>query len=55
VNIQKVEELNILEFYLLMHDAVIWNLSQTEDGKKRLDKAWMLQQTEPDVGKFPGR
>jgi hypothetical protein len=54
-NIKEVEELNILEFYLLMHDAVVWNLSQTEEGRKRLDKSWVLQQTEPDVGKFPGR
>lgn len=53
IGIREVEDLNVLEFYLLMHDALIWNLSQTEDGRKRLNQSWMLQQTEPDVGKFP--
>lgn len=55
LNIREVEDLNILEFYLFMHDAVVWNLSQSEDGRKRLDKSWMLRQTEPDIGEFPGR
>lgn len=55
VSIREVEELNVLEFYLLMHDAVVWNLSRSEEGRKRLDKSWTLQQTEPEIGKFPGR
>jgi hypothetical protein len=53
VSIRDVLELSILEFYLLLHDAVVWNLSQTEEGRKYLDRAWTLRQTEPDVKKFP--
>ena len=55
VNIREVEELNVLEFYLLLHDAVVWNLSQTEEGRKRLNKGWTLRQTEPDIRRFPRR
>jgi hypothetical protein len=55
ISIQDVLELSILEFYLLLHDAVVWNLSQTEEGRKYLDRAWILRQTEPDVKRFPKR
>jgi hypothetical protein len=55
ISIRDVLELSILEFYLLLHDAVVWNLSQTEEGRKYLDRAWILRQTEPDVKRFPRR
>ena len=55
LTIHEVEELGVLEFYLLMHDAIVWNLSQTEDGQKRLERSQRFRQTEPDVSGFPGR
>jgi hypothetical protein len=55
ISIRDVLELSILEFYLLLHDAVVWNLSQTEEGRRYLDRAWTLRQTEPEIGRFSGR
>lgn len=48
-----VENLNVLEFYLLLHDAVVWRLSQTEEGQEYLEKAERLSMTEPERGGAP--
>jgi len=44
----EVEELNIVDFWLLLRNAVIYNRMQSEDGRKYLDKCWCMEQTKPD-------
>lgn len=44
----EVEELNIVDFWLLIRNAVIYNRMQSEDGRKYLDKCWCMEQTKPD-------
>lgn len=44
----RINELIIFEYWLLLRDAVIFNYSQTDEGIKYLDKCWTLEQTKPD-------
>lgn len=44
----RIEDLEVFEYWLLLRDAVIFNCTQTEEGKEYLDKCWCLEQTEPD-------
>lgn len=48
IDFNKIEELNIADFWLLLRNAVIYFRSQTDEGKEYLDKCWCLEQTEPD-------
>jgi len=41
----EVNELNIFEYWYLLRDATIYNLSQTEKGQEYLDTCWRLTQT----------
>ena len=49
-----VENLDVFTFFLLLHDAVVWRLSETERGREYLDTAARLRMTEPEPG-LPGR
>lgn len=40
--------LDIITYYKTLRDAVIYNNMQTKEGRKRLDDAWILEQTKPD-------
>ena len=33
---------------MLLRDAYIYLLSQTEEGRKKLEEAWILEQSKPD-------
>lgn len=44
----EVEELDIIEYWGLLHDAAIWNCNKSEDGRKYLENAWYYAQTKPD-------
>ena len=44
----RIEELNIFEYWLLLRDSVIWNHMQTEEGRKYLEDCWRMEQTTPD-------
>ena len=46
----QVDELNYIDYLIYRRDAFIWKMSQTEEGKKYLDNAYRLEQTEPDRG-----
>jgi hypothetical protein len=41
-------ELDVFSYWLLLHDAVVYNCQQTEQGRAYLEKCWLLDQTEPD-------
>lgn len=49
VNIVQVEDLDILTFFALLHDAIVYQLSQTSDGREYLDSCRRMRQTEPDI------
>ncbi len=48
LNMLQVDELNYIDYLIYRRDAFIWKMSQSEDGKKYLDNAYRLEQTEPD-------
>lgn len=48
MSIPDVLELPILDYLELFRDAVIYNNLRSEEGKQRLDDAWILEQTKPD-------
>lgn len=48
MSIPDVLELPLLDYLELYRDAVIWNNMKSEDGMKRLDDAWILEQDKPD-------
>lgn len=43
-----VYEFDVFEFWTLLHDAVVYNNSQTKEGRKWLRNAWRLTRTAPD-------
>ena len=45
---REIDCLEVFEFWLLLRDAYIYKLKQTEEGIKYLDKCWILEQTKPD-------
>ena len=46
----RLNNLNVFEFWLLLRDAVVYNCQQTEEGRDYLEKCWVAEQTEPDRG-----
>ena len=48
LSMAEITELDVFNFWALMHDAVIYNHAQTEEGRKWLKNAHRLEQTEPD-------
>jgi len=47
-DLDRIEELEVTEFWLLLRDAVVYNCQQTEEGRDYLEKCWLTDQTEPD-------
>lgn len=48
ISVMDVYTLDIFTFWALLHDAVVYNHSQTQKGREWLKNAWRLTQTEPD-------
>lgn len=48
ISVMDVYALDIFTFWALLHDAVVYNHSQTKKGREWLKNAWRLTQTEPD-------
>lgn len=48
LSFERLEDLVIMEFWLYLRDAVVYNCSQTEKGKEYLEKCWIMEQTTPD-------
>ena len=49
-----VYDLDIITFWALLRDSVIYNRAQTETGRKWLRNAWRITQTEPAKTKLAG-
>lgn len=39
-------------YMLLLRDAFIYRMEQTDEGKKYLKNCWRLEQTQPERGKL---
>lgn len=52
LNFNEVIELDCITFKMLVRDAFIDRMSQTEDGRDYLEQCWVLKQTEPDTAKL---
>ena len=48
ISVLEVEELNLVEYLFFLREAVIYNCSQTDEGREYLRNAKRLEQTEPD-------
>lgn len=48
LSIYEVDNITILEYWLLLRDSFIYRLAQTKDGKEYLNNAYRLTQTEAD-------
>lgn len=47
-SLNDIYSLDIFEYWEILHDAVVWNRSSTEEGREYLENAYYYQQTEPD-------
>lgn len=52
IPLPQVGEFDLFTFYALLRDAVIFNHSQTKEGRKWLKNAWRITQTEPETEKL---
>ena len=52
LNFNEVIELDCITFKMLVRDAFVDKMSQTEDGRDYLEQCWVLKQTEPDTAKL---
>lgn len=48
----QVYEMDIFTFWALLRDVIIYNQSRTKAGRKWLNNAYRLTQTEPDLPKL---
>ncbi len=48
INLYEVDDIPITEYWLILRDAFIYRLSQTEKGREYLKNAYRLTQTEAD-------
>lgn len=51
-NFAQIGALNIIEYWALLRDAVIYKCMQTKEGQEYLDRCWVLEQTKPDRAKL---
>lgn len=47
-NFDRIEDLEVFEYWLLLRDAIVHKYLQTQEGREYLEKCWILEQTKPD-------
>ena len=52
LNFNEAIELDCITYKMLVRDAFIDMMSQTEEGRDYLEQCWVLKQTEPDIAKL---
>ncbi len=52
VDIYEVQEMEIDVYLFFMREAMIYENSQTEEGREYLRNCWRLEQTKPERGKM---
>jgi hypothetical protein len=55
ISLFDVSRLCYYDYLVLLRDAVIYHLSQSEGGRDYLEQCWVLEQTTPDRGKLRAR
>lgn len=45
---REIENLDVIEYWLYLRDAVIYNCMKTEKGQEYLENCWRMEQTKPD-------
>lgn len=48
VPITEVSGMPVLDYFRYRRDVFIFNMNQSEEGRKKLEKAWSLSQEKPD-------
>jgi len=52
LDFREVDDLEVFIFWRLLKDAVIYNYSQTKEGREYLADCWRLEQTSPERDKL---
>lgn len=52
IPLPQVHEFDVFTFWALLHDSVVYNRSQTKEGREWLKNAWRLTRTSPDEEKL---
>lgn len=47
-NFDRIDELEVFEYWLLLRDAIIHKYMQSKEGIEYLENCWRMEQTEPD-------
>lgn len=48
IDFLRIDEIGIFDYWRFLHDAVVWNCNQSEDGRKYLESAYNYKQDKPD-------
>lgn len=48
----RLDSMEVFEYWLLLRDAVIYNYMQTSEGLEYLENCWRMEQTSPDRKKL---
>ena len=48
LNFLEIENLDVIEYWVYLRDAVIYRYNETEEGQEYLEKCWIIEQTNPD-------
>lgn len=48
LNFNELMQLDCITFKMLLRDAFINRMAQTEEGREYLENCWLVKQTEPD-------
>lgn len=52
LNMREVWNLDVITYWALLRDAVIYDYMQTEEGREYLYNCWRMDQTKPDRGQL---
>lgn len=48
IDFLRLGEIGVFDYWRYLHDAVIWNCNETEEGRKYLENAYNFKQDKPD-------
>ena len=48
IDFLRIDDIGVFDFWRYLHDAVIWNNSQSDEGLQYLENAYNYQQTKAD-------
>jgi hypothetical protein len=52
LNFDELLNLDCISYKILVRDAFIYKLKQSEEGREYLEECWLLKQTSPDRNKL---